>query len=301
MEKIPNQDDITQYIYRPENNERKDNMVRVETPSAVYNIIYSNHGVQNHPEDIFGSDGVIMEGILGDVDTNDIENILRKQMELNRQYGQVIRYASEHNIPLYMADISEKSDTGSSEIITKKIIAPIVGGYLSYRFLKSSISDIAKKPVTRRSFLKNFGKTVAAAYLSTPAVELASSEVKRLSDKEINESDVSRNIQRHAAKINNSIHPELNTLTLEGRNSLIAMKSDNIAKNLSHSLGRKPNISLIIGGRHIGIEESLKISDKERLDELREYLDDEQIDGEKTIFEIEWDNQKPVVSKTEMD
>lgn len=277
--------------------EQKDNVVKIETVNAEYNIVYSNHRITNSPEDVYGSDVILLEFMHIDLKTaeKDIVETIEFSRDLNQQYSEIIKYAAEHSISIYPVDTHKDMQGLDGDIQT--LLLPLLEGYASYRLIKSSVSDSIKQPLTRRSFLKNLGKVAAAAYLSTPAIEALSS----ISHKgEPNESSTARNMERKIRPVNELIHPELDSMKVQGRNTLMAIKSEYISKVIGNKLGRKPKISLIIGSAHTGIEDTLKMTDEQRMTELKKYLNEKEIENEKSIFCIEWDKEKPVVSKSQI-
>lgn len=296
MEEIQRQNHLRYLAENPTKPpEDKDNCVRLETSNALYNIVYSNHGITNNPEDVYGSDVILLE--FGRINLENAEKDLTQRLEVNtnfnEQYSEIIKYAAEHSVPVYLIDSNK--DSGNYEFIQK--LLPTLELYVSYKLLKSSITDSIKQPVTRRSFLKNLGKAAAAAYFSAPVIEAAAIISH---NSEPSESSFERNIERKIRPVNELIHPELNSMTLQGRNHIIADKSEYIAKEFGSKLSRKPKISIVIGAAHTGIEDALKMTDEQRMGELKKYLSEQEIEDEKTIFHIEWDNKKPVISRSQM-
>lgn len=310
MESIPNQNHIAEnrpptaeeiekmrrqnYLQNLKENpanipENKNNVVKLETESAKYSIAYSLHNRQNNPEDMVGSNGIILElPTTPDFIDKEIDMQLQQQ-----QYMEVIRYAVQHNIPLFFNDINgntaDQKNTWTEGAL-KDVGIPMIYALIGGALVKSSIKESISKPITRRSFLKNLGKVAAAAYLATPAIETAALlSSTDLSKHEPDEGDTSRKIYRKLDSTNNLIHPELNTVTIEIRNELIAEKSEKLAELLRQTSGQKQNLSLIIGAAHTGIERSLKDTRENRLDKIRGSLNYDQIKENETVVRVDWD------------
>jgi hypothetical protein len=160
--------------------------------------------------------------------------------------------------------------------------------------------------VTRRSFLKTLGKTMIGAYASTPGLEPVSALAStKLSQHEPDENSSMRHAQRDLSKLNDSIHPYLKSYRMEGRNCLIAHKAEIIAEDLSDKLGHKPRLSIVIGAMHVDIEDDLKMDDIDRVRQLSKYFNNTEIENEKTIVRIDFDNSegeiKPEVKISNLD
>ncbi len=275
--------------------EKRDNVSSLETTNAKYRLIYSVHTRQNNPEDVAGSDAIVLEVRFDYHDTKKSERTIFDEVDLFQQYGEVIKYAAQHSIPIFFVDLSlnvrDKRKNVGIEHFLKKVMAPYVGVGIGYKIFKSLVKDLKQEHLTRRSFLKILGKTLGAAYLGTPAVETVSGIVStNFAQNEPDENSLSRKFSKTVSEINENIHPELKSLKLEGRNFLIAEKSELIAVDLSKKIGSKPKVSIIIGAAHVGIEKALKMTESDRAEQLKKYLTVDEIENEETVTQISFEN-----------
>ena len=118
--------------------------------------------------------------------------------------------------------------------------------------------------MNRRDFLKLLSKSLLAVYF---APQLAEDLILFLSlpDKAmLNEEAVRRKIHRFLIKLNEKIHPETNMILITLRNIIMAQKLITIAQDINKEISKKPEIGVVVGASHIGIEEALNLDEKER-------------------------------------
>jgi hypothetical protein len=290
--------------------ENIENVSRISSKNADYKIVYSSHLRKNNPEDVKGSDAIFLEFMFDYSKEGEVEDIIDKQLNQDGQYSEIIKYAAENNIPVYFVDLSLKTLEGKDfhgiENAIKKNLIPVLGLTAGYKLIKSSVKDMKTNGVTRRSFLKTLGKTMIGAYASTPGLEPVSALAStKLSQHEPDENSSMRHAQRDLSKLNDSIHPYLKSYRMEGRNCLIAHKAEIIAEDLSDKLGHKPRLSIVIGAMHVDIEDDLKMDDIDRVRQLSKYFNNTEIENEKTIVRIDFDNSegeiKPEVKISNLD
>lgn len=271
------------------------NIVELSTEQADYKIVYSVHTRQNNPGDIVGSDAIILEYGIDYSNADEVINVLNKDVEDNQQYKAIIEYARANKIPIYFVDVSLKTRNEKDLLdlakLVKKALIPVVGAKVSYALGKSVIKDMKELPINRRNFLKGLGKTMLAVYTGTPALEPTAALASTRLSHEPDEEGVLRKIERGVADINSSIHPELKTFSMEGRNALIAQKAESIAKDLESRLGKRPKLSVIIGALHTGIEKDLKMKETERQVGMRKYFTEKELDTEKAITRVDFRGQ----------
>jgi pheromone shutdown protein TraB len=143
----------------------------------------------------------------------------------------------------------------------------IMGAYL----ILSSLYQLAYKIVTserkkmnRRDFLKLLSKSLLAVYF---APQLAENLILffSLPDKAmLNEETARRKIHRFLIKLNEKIHPETHMILITLRNIIMAQKLITIARDINKEISKKPEIGVVVGASHIGIEGALNLDEKER-------------------------------------
>lgn len=142
--------------------------------------------------------------------------------------------------------------------------------------LKSAANREHSNKITRRGVMKGFGKTSIGLWLSSHIPE---GLARRISYKDFttepDENSNARKLEKFFIKLNSNIHPETRTIAASTRNIIIAQKSEYVAKQLAKSLGKKPEIAIIVGGAHTGIEDELLKTKEERIQELKESLEDD--------------------------
>gem|GEM_PF-4908885 len=94
----------------------------------------------------------------------------------------------------------------------------------------------------------------------------------KIQERGLNEHSLFRKAEKASRSLNQVIHPEMRRFGIQTRNTLMAQKSEAVAKLLARDLNRKPEVAVIIGGAHAGIEGELKEAEEKRVRELRRDL-----------------------------
>ncbi len=123
-------------------------------------------------------------------------------------------------------------------------------------------SKYLSQPVTRREFIKRTAILTLSGYFSLPAIKEATAPIA-------SRSPSMRKIDRAI----DTVHPETKSAIVEGRNSLLAQKSEAVAKLIGKELGHKPEIAISIGAAHYGLGNELQKNTRERIRELKNYKD----------------------------
>lgn len=230
-------------------------------------------------EALDGADALILELISNYESMEQAEDTF-SFLNGTEQYKELIEKAIEKKIPICVVDLSEdtlnslaKAGDGSkvTELANhgKKLTYEAVGGLALFLSIFSNIQ--AKEPMNRRDFLKASFKMAAAAYLGAPMLETSLLE-KSADGKNINEGALDRQAAKTLGKINAAIHPELGTATIRGRNLLMAQKAEFLSEMLKQDLERKPEVAMVIGAAHYGIESDLEKPAAERMEKLKGYF-----------------------------
>lgn len=235
------------------------NIVIKELPYATFRIIYGKHNIEQDPKDIEGLDGVVLEGI-GDYSTIESAYKILEACYESIQYKRIVEKAEKDRQSIFFADIVEEDVTIALQESLLNI-EPIAGVLL----LVSLVNDALKKQkMTRREFLKRSGKLLSGLFFSTHILEYP----LWLTGKDEEARSI---INRFVLDLNERIHPETNLIVLTLRNHLLAQKMQTIAE-FTNSERKKPEIGIIIGHAHIGIERSLEKKSEERTEIIKKIL-----------------------------
>lgn len=262
--------------------EKEKNYAEVETENAKYKIAYGDHTKKTSAEALEGADALILELISNYGSMEQAEDTF-SFLNGTEQYKDLIESAIEKKIPICVVDLSEdtlnslsKAGSGSKETELgthgKKLTYEAAGGLALFLSLFSNIQ--AKEPMSRRNFLKSSFKMAAAAYLGAPLLETSLLE-KSADGKNINENALDRQTTKTLGKINSTLHPELSTATIHGRNLLMAQKAEFLSEMLKQDLERKPQVAVVVGAAHYGIENDLEKPEAERMEKIKKFLGDE--------------------------
>ncbi len=265
--------------------ERRRSIKTLETAEAVYKIEYTIHSKLSTPEVMEGADALIIEAV-GDYSGGNAADIVVAEKGEGNPHSEVVKRAFYDQKPIFLVDTRAEWDPENKDIKEKLIIdlvESMVGGSLVARSLTT------KEP-TRREILKGASTGAAGAYLLSPSAEFfaarAATEFRRTSP---DESSVARSIEKGLNSVNRVIHPESRSFTVEGRDALIAQKSQTVARMLSQELGRKPQIALEIGGGHLGIETEFRSVDADRVARIGRYLNKEEMERDALIARVQLD------------
>lgn len=289
MEKEPKIIPVKDVAKDGENIEKKSNVVELETSNARYSIVYSLHNIPNRPEVIEGADGIILEFIGNYQTPKNAEKTSEFLLKAN-QYKEVIKLAVEKQKPIYLVDLS--MDTRLEHNLSfplKNALLPFIEAAAAGGLIFSGIKNLNKqRNISRRDFLKLGAKIGVASYLSLPQASRIFSNIATGHFKhEPDEKSFSRKAEKFSHKLEVISHPELYSI-LNTRNDLIAEKSEAIAKMIKEEVGRKPQLSILIGAGHTGLEDSFITNFDQRLVRLRNDLG-QNIGREKFIAQIKFE------------
>lgn len=248
------------------------NIIEMETANAQYRIYYDSHQSIVDPKLLDGCDGLVMEMVADNSDTQKAQKTFGK-IAYAREFTELFQAAAKDKKPIYFVDM-QGSGKGLAEEINRlkgKIVAESVaaGGLLAY-----ALGSLGKnEKMNRRDFLKLGAKTTAAAFLSTPIAQELAFAASLDKNKEVPiEGSASRKAEKFLGQINETIHPELATIVVDARNDLIAQKTETAARLFQRAVGKNPKFALIIGAQHSGIERTLKDSEFSRVSRLKKSL-----------------------------
>lgn len=260
-------------IEAPLNKETKmRNVEIIETLNAKYIIYYSHHKLEVDPRIVKKIDAAIIEDITDFTKMSIKDEVLTIMEEGRDPYHALVQAIIKKEVPIFFVDLSPETFSKINDALEKQIIIPVLEALIAaiiYDKQKRKNGE-NKQGMTRREFLKKALSLSAAAYLSSPLLEIFFS-ILNPPIKEVDESSITRKFEKYLAKLNSLIHPELRGV-VEIRNELIAQKAETLAKSMRNKLQRKPVIAIVIGARHFQIKDALKLDENERLKRLRKSL-----------------------------
>lgn len=260
-----------------------ENVVIIDTPTTEFRIAYGIHVVEQDPGDVVGSDAIVLEGIMRADSIESLEHRFETLRE-HRQYKEVVAEAEQSQTPIFIVDapvatqyvaalqtILKAVEIGTAFELVRRLVRDVSTSELSE---KNSDSMPVAEPtstksggMSRRNFLKRSLQFGAATYLGSHVPEIASVASGGILD----ESDPRRAVQRFLTELNDDIHPETNLAITRFRNLLFAHKATLIGTWLN-SEKNHPQVSMILGALHTGIEKDLVRDDLERSSLLEELL-----------------------------
>jgi len=269
------------------------NVAELETANAHYRIVYSNHTVATNPAVIDGSDALALEVGIRPV-TMDVQR--QAQVELfhelygntvdvmptfpgKPQYHDVLPHAFEQDMPVYFIDGTQvdpraveepglELPLSADEELSSRSVKGGIESLLGLAALSSGAGQLHKP--TRRTLVPGIAKVLGGSWLlSSLPQALAERTAMSQATPEADEHSVPRRVEKTMESVNHTLHPELRTVVVDVRNALLAQKAETLGRWLTKKIGRKPIITLVIGGMHVGIERELSANESDRVEELK--------------------------------
>lgn len=234
------------------------NVVIIERPEARYRIIYGLHETPQKAEDVGNADALVLEWGVGDYSTGNQAEKTFLQMASYKQYQHLIGRLEKREKPIFLADVSDI--TIHNLLVTFLRGAESITGFM---FIGNLAIGLNKQGVTRREFLKSGAKGIAALYFLS---NIPLGVYKAFQSEDINEFDASQAVSRFLNDLDERMHPETNAILLTLRNHLFAQKLKTIANTMTSYTRGKPEVGIVIGARHTGIEAALQKEDKGRVE-----------------------------------
>lgn len=255
-----------------------ENVVLVERPEAHYRIIYEAHDKPHSAEIADDSQALAVEFVSNaPYDTPaGAEEILKHYWfqhalrDMDVGTGVQLRSSAERRkMPVYLIDIADTSGDFQKKrhlaIQDLKWAEIILGtAFLGKTTLEVIAAATGELAVSKRDFLKLMIQGIAGAYLSSNYIEemLTMEQAKSGHPKE---SSALRKFMRGYVGLQEKIHPEVYLLTLAFRNAVFSLKIESIAKLIGKKAGEKPDVALLVGGNHVGVEHMLTVPTEERV------------------------------------
>lgn len=246
------------------------NVVVIDKPDGRFRIAYGAHHLEQKAEDIAGADGIVLEtAIGGDYSTQELAEKVLTGAASRLQYRRVFESAAKYDRPIFLADVDP---TAVASLLSLALSA--LEYFVAYKLLASLAKDASKtfsgeKTINRRGFIKLFGKGMTGLYLSISLAERLSLLVNSAADY----NSKLRAVNRFFSSLNEKVHPETNAIVVTLRNHIIVQKLHTIAQRLKEGVNKKPEIALIFGAGHTGIENALEKDDKDRVEIIDRLLE----------------------------
>lgn len=282
--------------------------VLIETPKARFRIMYEMHADFIHegiPEtvprlDAFSFDaGGEKEDYSSPEKAQEIiarwETAL-KEPGTNQELRKAIAAARECKKPIFWVDVSSESTLG---ILTKALaqVESVAGMILLAKLAREVVESLPQKKdnqnITRRGFLKKAGLALGGLYLSFPLL----SGLVRMGThvSKVDRREAAATVDKFLTAAAEKSHPEIDGFVLTFRNHLIAEKLVTISEIIESDPGKKPEIGIVMGGGHTGLEYALQKSREERLNIIKDWLPwvrPEQRDNISTIARLDFNENK---------
>jgi hypothetical protein len=271
------------------------NVVELETASAQYRIIYTEHEVPTNPETIRGVDGVVLECVGDFNNSNTLKRQVRSIETNNPSFSPsnraILKESQRLHTPVFFVDFSSESSKalgGDTDALLYEMMGRRVIEFLEAGLGVAAGAYVIKRGITTQTMTRrDFILGPLAAFLALPFTQSA-----LLFGGDADETSIHRRAVRVMNSVNSVVHPELKTLAIEGRNLLIAQKGETVGSILRAEKGRKPKLGITIGAEHIGIENALKMKPEERIRRLAGYLRG-QMSRESLITRVDFPNKNP--------
>lgn len=234
----------------PEKEKLPENVAIVETPKADFRIIYraAHHVYGISPETLGNNyDGVFLEK-MGDYSVSEESEEMVKQASKLKDFCQIVEKAKKEKKPIFFGDL----------ITTEGYVF----SQLQYALKKIETSGVVLYPLlslAREIEMDWLKSTLIGGYLGTHLAEDILGVRSALK-----EGKIPRKLRKFLITLNERVHPETHAIVLTLRNYLFAQKMYTIPKMLEKE-GKKPELAIVIGGAHSGIEKALRTAEKKRL------------------------------------
>jgi hypothetical protein len=246
------------------------NVARIERPEGVLSVLYSHslaHMQMESSESVKTWDGIVLEQIAPYGDAA-IANRVPEFFERDPQYGEIMRIAKELGRPIFLADAQTERThyVGLFQRALRAAESVVAAAIITKLAWKVAAST---KPVSRRDFLRFGGKGLLGLYLATPAIGNTMALVRGGAT---SEESAAAKVSYFLDDLNQNIHPETEAIIQTFRNHLIAQKMTTVMRELAKEGHGRPNVGLVIGSAHSGMEKALEASDHDRTEVIEMVL-----------------------------
>ena len=228
-------------------------VVLLDKPEAVFRVVYGTHSLEQASEELGEADGYVIESGATDYATPESAELLLSYVKRNVQYRRIVERAEMEKKPIFFVDITSGQTIAILQV-GLKVLEPAIGMRVLSALRENNANKEQKNRPTRREFLDRLGKGAGAVYLLSGLPDIAAGMVFPRSQ-----------VDRFLATINEKIHPETDAILLTLRNYLIAQKTEAVANMLAMEQQKKPEVAVVIGQAHSGIERALQKSEQDRV------------------------------------
>lgn len=241
--------------------ERKGNVATVLKPEATYSVVYGYHGLLGlvympiDPNSIpNNSNGVFFETQYNVPWVEEPYEELGEILAFPQNAG-LVEKLKRNSTPIIFADTGLKR---GGIALLQDTVALVGETVIGIKFLEKIAKQAKSEGITRRNFLKLGAAGLAGAWLGLPTATRAGRIISGTTGQGENTTATLR-------KASEKVHPEVETFTTLVRNVVLAHKEEAYAK----LIGKKPHLTTVIGGLHVGLEEELQHTPKKRIDFLK--------------------------------
>lgn len=243
------------------------NIKIIETDEARFRIIYGRHYEVQQPEDLGSAEVLAIEFSDPEndyVSPRNAEKLMVRAKEY-KQYKLIVEKAQQESKPIFFVDNPTVNPWTDILEFECTVLEALAGCSLFYFFAKD-IVETKRKKISRREFFKMSIKGMAGAYLINPFFTYMLGAIDTMGDSSCGAA------ARFLFNFNERFHPETGFAVLILRNHLMAQKLTTIAKSISDFKGEKPEIGIVVGAYHVGIEKALRKSNEERIKSIDRIL-----------------------------
>lgn len=265
-----------------------ENVVLIEKDHARYRIVYGKHNLEQPSNAIGMPDGIILESGFCEYETQQqaVDSLSWLDKNLAQFHG-IIKKAEKEEKPIFFVDIQKAALVGYLQLAL-----PLLEVSVGYKMLRSLAEDIiSDAPVTRRDFLKRSAQGVVGAYFLSHIPKMLS-----VFGGSPNEQSMKRAVDRFVTDLGEQMHPETWAVVLTLRNNMIAHKMETVAENFRNEKRIDPELALVCGSSHSGIDEVLAKTNTERIFVINRLLSVPGLDEAKrrvaTIARLDFDNKE---------
>lgn len=254
------------------------NVEMLDLSDARYRLIYERHDMVHSPEEIGTPDACAFECIMNfdfAADPGEANQALDALWatiltdRVQRGFGtssQIEAFQEDlrtKRMPLCLVDAVDPHQwLWKLEIYRRALAGGEIGAGAGIAGL--GVRSILEKPeLSRRTFLTSLVATIGATKAFGNAVE-------RVANFESPHGSVTMN--KKIASYNEMVNPEVGFFVLRLRNAVWAHKLHALAVDLTKEKGQKPEIAMLLGRGHVGVEEMLRAEPAERLELINKSL-----------------------------
>jgi hypothetical protein len=251
--------------------ERK-HVVTIENSKAKFRVIYGSHKIEQPVEDLGSPDAIALE--ITSYPGKDLDTF-PATLYNKIQYRSILEKAAKEGIPIFLPDIILPDKLQNVLEAKLQNAKSEKGLWFLHTLFAMSLGYAARERegngISRRTFVGMGLLALAEIYLGSQPVllkELAG-EGKEATD----EGTAKRIVERFLVDLDEHIHPETFKIVIAFRNLIMGYKLKALADML-RTEESKPEIAIVVGAFHTGIEKVLRSDDSEIYRDIKQVVDD---------------------------